>query len=196
MALWEDVVQLVDEPMQGVKLIELVPHADDRGSFTETFNRAKMAALGIDVEFVQDNESVSVHRGTIRGLHLQLPPHAQGKLVRVLRGSITDVAVDLRPASPTYRRSCRVDLRGDDHLAFWIPPGFGHGFCTLEADTVVAYKVTSLYAPDADRSLRWNDPDLAIAWPVGPGDAVLSDKDANAPLLSELEGALHQDDPS
>ncbi len=183
-------MQLVDEPMEGVKLIELVPHGDDRGSFTETFNRATLAALGIDFEFVQDNESRSVHTGTIRGLHLQLPPHAQGKLVRVLAGSITDVAVDLRPDSPTYRQSCSVDLHGDDHLAFWIPAGFGHGFCTLEPDTVVAYKVTSLYAPEADRSVRWNDPDLAIDWPVAASDAVLSDKDANAPLLEAFEASL------
>lgn len=181
---------LVDEPMKGVKLIELIPHGDDRGSFTETFNRAKMAALGIDHEFVQDNESRSVRRGTVRGLHFQLPPHEQGKLVRVLQGAIADVAVDLRPSSRTYRQSCCVNLTGEDNFAFWVPPGFGHGFCTLVPDTLVAYKVTSLYVPDADRSIRWNDPDLAIDWPVAAADVVLSNKDARAPRLNEIEACL------
>ena len=183
-------MKLIEEPMAGVKLVETTPFADDRGSFTETFNRAKMAAIGIDHEFVQDNESLSVAPGTIRGLHLQLAPHAQGKLVRVLSGSILDVAVDFRPDSPTYKQHCSVTLEADDALAFWVPPGFGHGFCTLEPSTIVAYKVTALYAPEADRSVRWNDSALGIDWPVADSGAVLSAKDAAAPLLADIEGEL------
>ena len=183
-------MQTIDEPMPGVQLIQTQVFGDDRGSFTETFNRAKMAALGIDHEFLQDNESVSVQTGTVRGLHLQLAPHEQGKLVRVLHGSIFDVAVDLRATSSTYRQHCSVTLDASSGQVFWIPPGFGHGFCTLEPDTVVAYKVTSLYAPEADRSVRWDDPDLAIDWPVAANEVVLSAKDAAAPALAEIEGEL------
>lgn len=183
-------MRLRDEPLPGVKVVELQPFGDTRGSFVETFNRQKLIALGIDHEFVQDNESWSRPVGTVRGVHFQLPPHAQGKLVRVTRGRILDVAVDLRSDSPTYRSHCSVELTGEDDLVFWIPAGFGHGFCTLEPDTVVSYKVTALYAPDSDRSVRWDDPDLAIDWPVGPAQAVLSDKDATAPSLTDLDEEL------
>ncbi len=182
-------MKIANEPLPDVKLIELQPFGDDRGRFTETFNRSKLAALGVDHEFVQDNESQSAATGTIRGLHLQLPPHAQGKLVRVLAGSIIDVAVDVRPTSPTYRQHCSVELTGQDDLAFWIPPGFAHGFCTLEPDTTVAYKVTALYAPESDLSIRWDDPDIAIDWPL-TGTPTLSDKDAAAPTLRDVEGKL------
>lgn len=177
----------IHEPLPGVKLIELESFADGRGSFTETFNRAKMALLGVDHEFVQDNESVSEKEGTVRGIHLQLPPHAQGKLIRVTRGRIFDVAVDLRPASATYGESCHVVLDEHDTRLFWIPPGFGHGFCTLSPRTVVNYKVTALYAPESDRSVLWDDPSLGIDWPISPDLAVLSEKDATALPLSQLE---------
>lgn len=170
----------------GVQLLELRVHADERGSFVETFNRATMAGFGIDVEFVQDNQSTSVHPGTVRGLHLQLPPHAQGKLVRVLAGSILDVAVDVRPSSPTFTQHCSVELSSERPEIFWVPPGFAHGFATLEPDTVVAYKCTATYAPAADRSIRFDDPALGIDWPIGAGEAVLSDKDAAAPALADL----------
>ena len=183
-------MRVISEPLPGAKIVELVPHGDDRGSFTETFNRAKMTALGIDHEFVQDNESVSASPGTIRGIHLQLPPHAQGKLVRVLRGAVADYAIDLRPDSPTYRHNRRVDLIAGDHLAFWIPTGFGHAFCTLVPDTVVAYKVTALYAPDAERSIRWDDPDLAVDWPDTAAAPVLSGRDEQAGSLADVEAEL------
>jgi dTDP-4-dehydrorhamnose 3,5-epimerase len=179
-------MNLLSEPMSGVKLLGLRVFGDDRGSFVETFNRATMADHGIDHEFVQDNQSVSVSTGTVRGLHLQLPPHAQGKLVRVLAGSILDVAVDIRPSSSTFGEHCSVELSGERAEVFWIPPGFAHGFCTLEPDTVVAYKCTELYAAAADRSIRFDDPALGIAWPVAAGEAVLSDKDAAAPPLADL----------
>ena len=145
-----------------------------------------MAGLGIDVEFCQDNESYSAITGTVRGLHLQADPHAQGKLVRVLRGAIFDVAVDIRPDSPTFRQHATVELRGGDNRAFWIPPGFAHGFCTLTDETVVSYKVTEFYAPDCERSIRFDDPDLGIDWPVDSADAVLSDKDAAAPSFADF----------
>lgn len=183
-------MKLIAEPMPGVALIQTQTFGDSRGSFTETFNRAKMAGLGIDYEFVQDNESVSANVGTIRGIHLQLAPHAQGKLMRVLRGSVLDVAIDLRPDSTTFVEHCTVTLTSGDGRVFWIPPGFGHAFCTLEPNTVVVYKVTSLYAPESDRSVRWNDARLAIEWPVSDADAVLSDKDATAPLLADIESDL------
>lgn len=183
-------MDLIDEPLPGVKLIRLQPHGDDRGRFTETYNKAKLAALGIEADFVQDNESVSVQPGTLRGLHLQLEPHAQGKLVRVLAGAVTDVAVDVRPGSPTYRQHCVVELSGADPTALWIPPGFAHGFCTTAPDTTLVYKVTALYAPESDRSIRWDDPDLGIDWPVDADTVVLSAKDAAAPALAELEGEL------
>ena len=183
-------MELIDTPLPDAKVIGLRSHPDDRGQFTETFNREKLALLGIDHEFVQDNESVSARAGTVRGIHMQVAPHAQGKLVRVLRGSIADYAVDLRPDSSTYKQSCRVDLRDGDGRLFWIPAGFGHAFCTLEPETVVAYKVTSLYAPTAERSIRWDDPTLALEWPIAPRDAVLSEKDAAAPLLEDVEAGL------
>lgn len=183
-------MQIVHRPMPDTAVIELQVFGDDRGSFCETYNEAKLAAVGINGHFRQDNQSVSTHAGTVRGLHLQLAPHEQGKLVRVLNGAIFDVALDLRPGSPTYMQHCSVELKAGDNLLFWIPPGFAHGFCTLEPDTVLGYKATALYAPAADRSVQWNDPRLGIDWPVDPTDAVLSAKDAAAPPLSAIEGEL------
>lgn len=149
-----------------------------------------MAGFGIDLEFCQDNESFSSSSGTVRGLHLQVEPHAQGKLVRVLQGAIFDVAVDIRPDSPTFGQHTSVELGAGDNRAFWFPAGFAHGFCTLTENTVVAYKVTALYEPHAERSIRFDDPDLGIDWPVTANDAVLSDKDAAAFGLADyLESA-------
>lgn len=150
---------------------------DTRGSFAETYNERAFHAAGITAKFVQDNQSVSAKRGTIRGLHFQLPPAAQAKLVRVLRGSVYDVAVDLRAGSPAYGRWVGETLTADGGEQLFVPRGFAHAFCTLEADTVVAYKVDDFYAPASDSGLIWNDPTLAIAWPVAPGEVVLSDKD-------------------
>jgi dTDP-4-dehydrorhamnose 3,5-epimerase len=163
-------------------------HADARGSFTETYNRRRLAEVGIPDEFVQDNQSYSVNAGTIRGLHLQLEPHAQGKLVRVLRGRILDVAVDLRRDSPTFKRHVAVEISASEGTQLWIPSGFAHGFCTIEPDTEVLYKVTAYYEPTADRSIRWNDPELAIEWPFDESQVTLSNKDRAAPTLAEFEG--------
>ena len=159
---------------------------DERGFFSETYNRKALAESGLDAEFVQDNHSLSRTRGVVRGLHFQVAPRAQGKLVRVTRGAIFDVAVDIRVGSPTYGRHVAAVLSADSWTQIWLPVGFAHGFCTLEPDTEVIYKVTDYYAPECDRGIAWDDPDLAIDWPVDPETAVLSDKDRRHPRLAEL----------
>ena len=179
-------MELLNEPTPGVLELRSQVFEDSRGSFSETFSRRTMAGFGIDLEFCQDNESFSSSSGTVRGLHLQVEPHAQGKLVRVVHGAIFDVAVDIRPDSPTFGQHTSVDLKAGDNRALWIPAGFAHGFCTLADETVVAYKVTALYEPHAERSIRFDDPDLGIDWPVDSDDAVLSDKDAAAPSFAEF----------
>ncbi len=158
--------------------------ADSRGLFVETWNEARYAALGIPGPFVQDNQSLSIRQGTVRGLHLQVAPNVQGKLVRCVRGAIWDVAVDVRPGSPTFGRHVAAELSAGNFRQLWIPGGFLHGFCTLEPDTEVAYKVTAPYDRGAERGVIWNDPALALPWPVAEADAVLSDKDLELPPLS------------
>ncbi len=150
---------------------------DARGYFAEVYTERVFHQAGITATFVQDNQSFSLHRGTIRGLHLQLPPAAQAKLVRVIRGCVYDVAVDLRVGSPTYGQWIAERLSADGGEQIYVPCGFAHGFCTLEADTEVAYKVDSYYAPAYDSGIIWNDPTLNIPWPVTPDAAILSDKD-------------------
>jgi dTDP-4-dehydrorhamnose 3,5-epimerase len=168
-------IKALDLP--GVVLLRPRRFADTRGHFVETYNEKTFTQAGIAVRFMQDNQSYSVKRGTIRGLHFQLPPAAQSKLVRVLQGSVYDVAVDLRMGSPTYGQWRSETLTAERGEQLFVPSGFAHAFCTLEPDTVVAYKVDNFYSPAHDSGLIWNDPDLAIDWPVAPGEAVLSDKD-------------------
>lgn len=175
-----------DLGVQGPLAISVRRFADARGVFVETYSRRDFTALGIAEEFVQDNQSLSTQAGTIRGLHFQVAPAAQAKLVRVLRGRILDVAVDLRSGSATYGRHVSAELSAENGLMLYVPVGFAHGFCTLEPNTEVAYKVTSLYAPDCDRGLAWDDPALGIDWPVARDAAVLSDKDRRHPRLAEL----------
>ena len=161
---------------------------DARGFFMESFNQQAFdAAVGHEVTFVQDNHSRSA-RGVLRGLHYQLPPHAQGKLVRVTQGSVFDVAVDIRPASPTYGRWVGTELSDANHRQMWIPPGLAHGFLVLSERADFLYKTTDYYAPQAERSLRWDDPRLAIEWPSTGVPVVLSGKDAAAPGLDGLTG--------
>jgi dTDP-4-dehydrorhamnose 3,5-epimerase len=160
---------------------------DNRGFFSETFKLAAFAEAGVDQPFVQDNQSLSAAPGTLRGLHCQVAPSIQGKLVRVLRGAIWDVAVDLRRGSPSYGRHVGATLSAENWSQLWVPGGFLHGFVTLEPDTEVLYKVTSPYDRDAERGVIWNDPDLGIAWPVPPSGVVLSDKDTRLPRLAECE---------
>ncbi|MFN3867590.1 MAG: dTDP-4-dehydrorhamnose 3,5-epimerase [Hyphomicrobiaceae bacterium] len=160
---------------------------DARGFFSETFNAQALAEAGIVGTFVQDNQSLSVQPGVIRGLHFQIAPRAQDKLIRVTRGAILDVAVDIRKGSPSYGRHVAVELSADNWRQLWVPKGFAHGFCTLQPDTEVIYKVTDFYAPECDRGIAWDDPALAIAWPVPAGGAILSDKDRKAPRLADIE---------
>lgn len=157
---------------------------DARGWFTETDNERSFAEVLGGAVFVQDNQAFSATRGTLRGLHFQRPPHAQAKLVRVLRGSIFDVAVDLRLGSPTYGQWVGETLTAGGGEQLFVPRGFAHGYCTLEPDTEVAYKVDGFYAPDCDAGLAWNDPTLAIAWPIAAGEAILSDKDTRLPAFA------------
>ena len=169
-----------------VKLLTPKIFRDERGFFSETYNREVLAATGIDRTFVQDNQSLSRTMGVLRGLHFQIAPHPQGKLVRVTRGAIFDVAVDIRQGSPTFGRHVSAILSADNWSQLWIPEGFAHGFCTLEPDTEVIYKVTDFYAPGCDRGLAWDDPDLGIPWPLAGAQVLLSDKDRQHPRLRDL----------
>jgi dTDP-4-dehydrorhamnose 3,5-epimerase len=172
--------------IQDVKLLTPKIFRDERGFFSETYNRQVLAAVGIDRTFVQDNQSLSRSKGVLRGLHFQIAPHPQGKLVRVTRGAIFDVAVDIRRGSPSFGQHVSTTLSAENWSQLWIPEGFAHGFCTLEPDTEVIYKVTDFYAPECDRGLAWDDPDLGIAWPLSGPQAILSDKDRSHPRLRDL----------
>ena len=172
--------------LPGLLVLEMRRFADARGVFAETWSRQDFAAVGIDEAFVQDNWSRSEAAGTVRGLHFQRPPQAQAKLVRVLRGAILDVVVDLRRSSPGYRRHAAVKLEEDDGRLIYVPAGFAHGFCTLRPQTEVAYKVSAPYAPDCDGGIAWDDPTLGIDWPVAGRSAVLSEKDAALPRLADI----------
>lgn len=164
-----------------------VKHGDERGFFSETFNSETMREkAGLDVTFVQDNHSMSRDKGVVRGLHFQIPSKAQDKLVRVTKGAIFDVAVDLRHGSPTFGQHASATISADNWSQIWVPKGFAHGFCTLTEDTEVQYKVTDLYSPEHDKGLKWDDPALAIDWPVDSGAAMLSAKDLQQPLLADL----------
>ena len=179
-------MQVISTQIAEVKEIRPVRHADARGFFSEIFREAVLRQHGIEVSFVQENHSLSVDRGVVRGLHFQTPPEAQAKLVRVAAGSIIDVAVDIRQGSPTYGRHVAVVLSAAEGNQLFVPEGFAHGFCTLEPNTEVVYKVNRYYSAEHDRGLAWNDPALGIAWPVSEGEALLSDKDRRQPVLAEL----------
>ena len=168
--------------------IEMVPtrFTDDRGYFAETFRADAFREHAGAHEFVQDNQSLSTRAGTIRGIHFQTHPFAQGKLVRCLAGSLFDVAVDLRVDSPDYGKWTGVTLSSEAGNQLWIPPGFGHGFCTLEPDTVVSYKVTAYYSKANDRGVAWDDADIGIVWPDIADAESLSPKDRDQPALSDL----------
>jgi len=175
-----------DPVLRDVIHIQPARIGDNRGWFSETFNARFYAEAGIDCVFVQDNTSLSAATGTLRGLHFQLPPHAQAKLVRCTRGRILDVAVDIRDGSPTYGKWMSVELSAAGGEQVFVPAGFAHGFCTLEPDCEISYKVTAYYAPDADRGLAFDDPALGIDWPFPAADLTLSDRDRRHPRLSDL----------
>jgi dTDP-4-dehydrorhamnose 3,5-epimerase len=177
-------MKIEETGIQGLILLKPKVYQDPRGYFFESYNRNVFLSTGTDVDFVQDNESMSA-KNVLRGLHFQRPPHAQGKLVRVIKGSVLDVAVDLRRDSSTYGQWRSVVLSDENKWMLWIPVGFAHGFVTLEDDTIFFYKCTGFYHKASEGSIRWNDPDLAINW----GDIknpVLSDKDREAPLFRDF----------
>lgn len=174
-----------DTAIPDVKIITPKKFGDRRGFFSETYNRRAAAEAGIHLEFVQDNHSLSADVGTIRGLHFQSAPFAQDKLVRAPRGRILDVAVDLRRSSPTFGRHVAVELSAENWRQLLVPIGFAHGFCTLEPDTEVFYKVTNYYSPAHDHGLAFDDPALGIAWPIDATKAILSDKDRRLPRLAD-----------
>jgi len=187
-------MKLIPTTLPGVVIAEPTVFGDDRGWFYESYNQARfdaaLAALGLPAPrpFVQDNHSCS-QAGVLRGLHYQLPPHAQGKLVRVVRGSAYDVAVDIRAGSPHFGRWVGMELSAANRRQMWVPEGFAHGFMALEDDTHFLYKTTDVYAKDCERSIRWDDPALAITWPLPAGLAapLLAPKDAAAPWLAEVD---------
>lgn len=176
-----------------VKLLRPRRLEDSRGWFSETFKKKDFLSLGLDLDFVQDNHSLSRAVGTLRGIHFQTPPHAQDKLVRCVRGRIFDVAVDLRKSSPTYGRWVGEELSAENGAQLFIPVGFGHAFLTLEPDSEVIYKVTDYYAPECDGGVRWNDPDIGIAWPPIIEEPHLSSKDQALPFLADFESPFAYD---
>ncbi|MEI7606095.1 MAG: dTDP-4-dehydrorhamnose 3,5-epimerase [Rhodospirillaceae bacterium] len=169
-----------------ILILKPVKHGDERGFFSETYNQKTMAEAGISLEFVQDNHAYSPRSGTVRGLHFQIPPRAQTKLIRVVRGAIYDVALDLRRGSPTYGQHVSAVISAREWNQILIPAGFAHGLCTLEPDTEVIYKVTDHYAPNCDRGVLWNDPALSIEWPVDSAGALVSQRDSRHPNLADL----------
>jgi dTDP-4-dehydrorhamnose 3,5-epimerase len=169
-----------------VKVIVPKRFGDRRGFFAEVYNKRALAEAGIDLDFVQDNHAYSATRGTLRGLHYQRPPATQAKLLRVLRGAVVDVAVDCRVGSPTFGRWVMEELTASNGFQMLCPKGFAHGVLTLEPDTEITYKVDTYFAPELEAGIRFDDPDLAIDWPIAASELVLSDKDRNLPLLRDL----------
>ena len=180
-------MQIKDTPLEGVKIVTTKKFGDHRGFFSEVYNEAEWRAAGLDVRFVQDNHSLSAAAGTIRGLHFQIAPHAQCKLVRVARGRVLDIVVDLRRSSLTFGQHFAFELSADNWAQLLVPASFAHGFCTLSEDTEVLYKVSDFYSPAHDRGLAWDDPALAIAWPYAGEKAIISDKDRHWPRLHDLK---------
>ena len=179
-------MEVVETAIPEVKIITPKKFGDNRGFFSETYNHRDWIEAGIDLTFVQDNHSRSAEQGTLRGLHYQIAPMAQGKLVRVARGAILDVAVDLRSGSPTFGQHVSEVITAANWKQVLVPIGFAHGYVTLEPDTEVLYKTTDFYSVEHERGISWNDPDLAIDWTIGKRQAILSEKDLALPLLSQV----------
>ncbi|HBE81116.1 MAG TPA: dTDP-4-dehydrorhamnose 3,5-epimerase [Firmicutes bacterium] len=178
-------MKIVSTDIEGVSIIEPQVFQDPRGWFMETYSRVKLAGLGIDLEFVQDNQSLSIPKGTLRGLHFQNNPKAQTKLVRCTKGVVLDVAVDIRRGSPTYGKWVAVELSADNKKQLFISKGFAHGFVTITDNCEVQYKVDQYYAPECDRSIRFDDPEIRVDW--GVANPLISEKDARAPLLKDSD---------
>jgi len=178
-------MNFIKTKIKDLYIIEPKIWKDARGYFYESYNKQMFDDADINANFVQDNQSLS-QKGTLRGLHAQSNPHAQGKLIRVIKGRVIDVAVDIRKKSETYGQHVAVEISGDNHLMLWVPPGFLHGFVTLEDDTIFTYKVTSLYDKNAEFGILWNDPELNIDWSIAPEEIILSEKDKILPLFKNL----------
>lgn len=174
-----------DTPIKDLIVIEPKVFRDGRGFFLEAYKKSDFASNGIDVNFLQDNHSYSQY-GVLRGLHFQVPPHAQGKLVSCVQGSVWDVAVDIRDNSPTFARWFGLELSSENHKMMYIPPGFAHGFLVLSGYALFQYKCTEFYNKNAERGIIWNDPGLKIGWPIGNSDLIISDKDLDLPIFKEL----------
>lgn len=183
-------MQFEDTAIPDVKIVTPKKHGDARGFFSEVYKQSDWKAAGLDLSFVQDNHSYSAPAGTLRGLHFQIDPAGQDKLIRVVRGRVLDVAVDLRRSSPTFGKHVAVELSAENWRQLLVPIGFAHGFVTLEPDTEVLYKLTSLYSPAHDRGLAWDDPDLGIDWAIPAGGPLLSERDKHWPRLRDLKDAF------
>lgn len=178
-------MEIEDTAIADVKILTPEKFGDHRGFFSEVWNERTLADAGLELRFVQDNHALSAEVGTLRGLHYQLDPAAQGKLVRVVRGAVLDVAVDIRVGSPTFGLHVAVELSADNWRQLWVPRGFAHGYCTLLPNTELVYKVTEYYSPDHDCGIFWDDPAIGIDWPVAAENAILSEKDTVLPKLQD-----------
>lgn len=177
-------MEITKTPLDGLLIFKPEIFSDSRGYFMETFRQQIFEKLGMEINFVQDNQSIS-SKGVLRGMHFQKAPHEQGKLVRVISGSVLDVAVDIRKESPTYKNWFSIELSGSNHLILWIPKGFAHGFLSLEDNTIFSYKCTAYYHPEYERSFRYDDPEVGIKW--GHGQPVLSERDSNLENLNNID---------
>lgn len=179
-------MNIIETPIKDLLVIEPKTWKDDRGYFFESYNKKAFADAGINAEFVQDNQSFS-HKGALRGLHAQANPYAQGKLVRVVQGKVMDIAVDIRKNSSTFGQHFSIELSGENNKMFWVPPGFLHGFVTLENNTIFSYKCTNLYQKEAEVGVIWNDKDLGIDWGINLTEVLVSSKDATLPNFAAIE---------
>jgi dTDP-4-dehydrorhamnose 3,5-epimerase len=180
-------MQIERAAIPDVLIIRPKKHGDHRGFFSETFRASALREAGVDLDWVQDNHSFSAARGVVRGLHFQRHPKAQAKLLRVIRGAVFDVAVDIRKGSPTYGRHVAVELSAENWAQIYVPVGFAHGFCTLTENAEVLYKVSAEYGPAEEGGVLWNDPDLGIAWPIGAEQATLSPRDLEWPRFKDFD---------
>jgi len=179
-------MNVITTAIEGLLIIEPRVFKDDRGYFYESYSKQKFEEAGIHADFIQDNQSFS-QKGTLRGLHGQANPYAQGKLVRVIQGRVLDVAVDIRKNSPTYGQHFTIELSGENHKQFWVPPGFLHGFVTLEDNTIFTYKVTNYYNKESEIGVIWNDPTLAVGWGINETEVLLSPKDELLPSFADFK---------
>lgn len=179
-------MNIIETPIKDLLVIEPKTWKDDRGYFFESYNKKAFADAGINAEFVQDNQSFS-HKGALRGLHAQANPYAQGKLVRVVQGKVMDIAVDIRKNSSTFGQHFSIELSGENNKMFWVPPGFLHGFVTLENNSIFSYKCTNLYQKEAEVGVIWNDKDLGIDWGINLTEVLVSSKDATLPNFAAIE---------